>query len=187
MPRRAQHAGDDVEQPLSPANVKRQTRLVPLGAAAHASPLMRQASMAHHAHGGGAAAAAAAAAPPWFAAATGAPLRAPTMPAPRRGPSDWSRELAPQSTVRTPPAPSASRAREPRRAFAAPTSTAASSNAASTCSAAWSTEWIWPWAWGVGLSGYGHGHRGCCGCCSPPHAHGQQQGAQHAGATPRAQ
>ena len=54
MPRRAQHAGDDVEQPLSPANVKRQTRLVPLGAAAHASPLMRQASMAHHAHGGAA-------------------------------------------------------------------------------------------------------------------------------------
>ena len=82
MPRRA-HFANDVEQPLSPANVKRQGRLAPMAQ----SPLMRQASMAGNGQ-----------VPPWFANAMGGQaLRSPTMPAPRRGPSDWSRDLAPQS------------------------------------------------------------------------------------------
>ena len=82
MPRRA-HFANDVEQPLSPANVKRQGRLAPMAQ----SPLMRQASMAGNGQ-----------VPPWFANAMGGQaLRSPTMPAPRRGPSDWSRAFEPQS------------------------------------------------------------------------------------------
>jgi len=82
MPRRA-HFANDVEQPLSPANVKRQGRLAPMAQ----SPLMRQASMAGNGQ-----------VPPWFANAMGGQaLRSPTMPAPhRRGPADWWRDLAPQ-------------------------------------------------------------------------------------------
>ena len=82
MPRRA-HFANDVEQPLSPANVKRQGRLAPMAQ----SPLMRQASMAGNGQ-----------VPPWFANAMGGQaLRSPTMPAPRRGPADWSRAFEPQS------------------------------------------------------------------------------------------
>jgi hypothetical protein len=83
MPRRA-HFANDVEQPLSPANIKRQERLAPMAQ----SPLMRQASMAGNGQ-----------MPPWFAHAMGGQaLRSPTMPAPhRRGPADWSRAFEPQS------------------------------------------------------------------------------------------
>lgn len=83
MPRRA-HFANDVEQPLSPANVRRQERLAPMAQ----SPLMRQASMAGNGQ-----------VPPWFANAMGGQaLRSPTMPAPhRRGPADWSRTFEPHS------------------------------------------------------------------------------------------